>query len=111
MILYLLKRDFNDGGKEYFCPYCMKVEGLMAMFPEIRHNVEVRYVDFQKPRSDLPVLLGETNQVCPNLVLNEGDQFGSEKFSVSASTGMRHIDKTDDIIQYFIERFGLPEKH
>ena len=111
MILYLLKRDFLDGDTQYFCPYCLRVEGLMAMFPEIRHNIEIRYVDFTKPRGELPSYLGEANQSCPNLVLTEGDKFGSQKFSVVAPTGTRHIDKTDDIIQYFIERFDLPKMH
>ncbi|WP_428985298.1 DUF3088 family protein [Shewanella corallii] len=111
MILYLLKRDFLDGDSRYFCPYCLRIEGLMAMFPEIRHSIEVRYVDFAKPRGELPDFLGEANQSCPNLVLTDGDRYGSEKYSVMAPTGTRHIDSTDNIIAYFIERFGLPQMH
>ncbi|USH05328.1 DUF3088 family protein [Grimontia kaedaensis] len=107
MILYLLRRSLNSSDNKSLCPFCLRLEGLMAMFPEIRHNIEVRYVDFQKPRCQLLEFLGEKNQVCPNLVLNEGDQFGSEKFSTLAPTGVKYIDKTEDIIQFFIERFEL----
>ena len=112
LILYLYKRDFIDhGDQHYFCPFCLRVEGLMAMFPEIRHNVEVRYVDYEKPRGKLPVLVGEQQQSCPQLLLPEGDDDISGQYSIKASTGMLHIEKTDQIIDYFINRFNLPKIH
>lgn len=112
VILYLYKRDFLDyGGQHYFCPFCLRVEGLMAMFPEIRHNVDVRYVDFEKPRGELPNLVGEQQQSCPHLLLPGGDDDISGKYSTTSTTGMLHIDKTDHIIDYFIKRFKLPEIH
>lgn len=37
----------------------------MALFPVIRHQVEVNYVDFAKPRGALHTLAGEQSQSCP----------------------------------------------
>ena len=39
--LFLFKRNFTDNGEQtYFCPFCLRVEGLMALFPEIRHAIK-----------------------------------------------------------------------
>lgn len=67
-ILYLLKSNFVDDeypSQTFFCPHCLRVEGLMALFPVIRHQVEVNYVDFAKPRGALHTLAGEQSQSCP----------------------------------------------
>jgi len=112
LTLFLFKRDFTDGGdQEYFCPSCLRVEGLMAIFPEIRHQVEVRYVDFDKPRSTLVNLLGEENQSCPRLVF-QGDcsERNIEGFEL-VRDNISQLTSTNDIIQYFIKRHDLSHIH
>ena len=97
VLLYLFKRDFVDAGKRYFCPHCLRVEGLMALFPEIRHAIEVRYVDFTKPRGQLAEWVGDDSL--------------SAACSQRAPTGTVHINRTNDILSYLIERFKLPQIH
>lgn len=74
--LFLLKADFQDAsradGKKYFCPECSPIEGLLSYYPRLRNELEVHYVDFNRPRKGLIDLLGEKNQGCPVLVLEDG---------------------------------------
>jgi len=74
--LFLLKVDFQDINRnpeaKYFCPECAPVEGLLSYYPRLRNELEVVYVDFARPRKVLVDLLGEENQSCPVLVLEDG---------------------------------------
>jgi glutaredoxin len=112
LTLFLFKRDFKDGDEQqYFCPYCLRIEGLMAMFPEIRQGVYVKYVDFQKPREALVELLGEGNQSCPRLVTQGEFDFGQNHSFEFVHEGIYQLSSTDDIIAFFIDYFGLPKIH
>jgi hypothetical protein len=74
--LFLIKPDFQDNGradgKLYFCPDCTPVEGLLSFYPRLRKELDVQYVDFNRPRKGLVELVGEANQSCPVLVLEDG---------------------------------------
>lgn len=74
--LFLLKPDFQDGsradGKKYFCPECSPIEGLLSYYPRLRDELEVHYLDYNRPRKVLVDLLGAENQGCPVLVLDDG---------------------------------------
>jgi hypothetical protein len=111
VLLFLFKRDFVDASQRYFCPHCLRVEGLMALFPEIRHAIEVRYVDFAEPRGQLAEWVGDDQQSCPQLIFVNGDDSLSAAYSQRAPTGIVHINRTNDILSYLIERFKLPQIH
>jgi hypothetical protein len=51
--LYLLKPDFLDQGKAYFCPGCAQVEGMLSFYPALREKIEVFYTEFPRPRPRL----------------------------------------------------------
>ena len=74
--LFLLKADFQDAsradGKRYFCPDCVMIEGLLSYYPRLLDELEVKYVNFARPRPALVNLLGEENQSCPVLVFEDG---------------------------------------
>jgi Protein of unknown function (DUF3088). len=74
--LFLLKADFKDinrgDDKRYFCPDCVMIEGLLSYYPRLNDELEVKYVNFARPRQVLVDLLGEENQSCPVLVLEDG---------------------------------------
>lgn len=68
--LFLLKPGFMDEGKgPYFCPGCVVVEGMLSFYPFLRDEIEVNYIDFQRPRVSLISLIGEEFQTCPKLIL------------------------------------------
>lgn len=113
-ILFLLKNSFLDpkaGQQEFYCPFCVSIEGMLAVFPQLRDELDIRYVDFAKPRGDLPKFVGDKNQSCPQLVLCDGDDDVSGAWSVEALNGARRIKDTTAIQDYLSQRFGLPHRH
>ncbi len=74
--LFLLKADFQDAsradGLRYFCTDCAILEGLVSYYPQLSEELEVKYVSFARPRQVLIDLIGEANQSCPVLVLEDG---------------------------------------
>lgn len=97
--LFLLKPDFQDINRgaenKYFCPPCTLIEGLLSFYPRLRNELEVHYVDFQRPRPAIVDLIGEANQSCPVLILNDGT----------------FINEPDDIIQYLTENHHIGQAH
>jgi hypothetical protein len=70
--LFLLKHDFPDGsGRPCYCPKCALNNGVVHRDPRVRHHVEVRFVDYPRPRPEVVALVGEANLGCPVLVLGE----------------------------------------
>lgn len=97
--LFLLKADFKDAnrddGKRYFCPDCVMLEGLLSYYPRLRDEIDVNYVNFARPRKVLVDLIGEANQSCPVLVLENGT----------------FINETNEIIQHLIDNHRIGEQH
>lgn len=97
--LFLLKADFQDAnradGKKYFCPECSPIEGLLSYYPRLRSELEVQYLDFSRPRPALVDLLGEENQSCPVLVLEDGT----------------FINETSEIIKHLTQYHKVGHSH
>ena len=97
--LFLLKPDFQDlnraDGKNYFCPDCAIVYGLFSYYPYLRDEIKVDYVDYARPRKVLVDLLGEENQSCPVLVLEDGT----------------FINDVDEIISHLTKFHQVGHKH
>ena len=97
--LFLIKADFQDfkraDGRNYFCPDCVTIEGLLSFYPRLRNELDVNYVDFNRPRKILADLLGEENQSCPVLVLENGT----------------FINELDKIIGYLTENLQIGHSH
>lgn len=97
--LFLLKADFQDAsradGKRYFCPDCVMIEGLLSYYPRLLDELEVKYVNFARPRPAIVDLIGEENQSCPVLVLED----------------RTFINDTAGIIQHLIEKHQIGHSH
>jgi len=97
--LFLLKADFKDlnrgDDKRYFCPDCVMIEGLLSYYPRLANELEVKYVNFARPRPVLVDLLGEENQSCPVLVLEDGS----------------FINDTAGIINHLTEKHQIGHAH
>ncbi len=97
--LFLLKADFQDTsrgeGKRYFCPDCVMLEGLISYYPQLSNELEVKYVSFSRPRQAIVNLIGEANQSCPVLVLENGS----------------FINETSDIIRHLTEYHKVGHPH
>ncbi|WP_375754857.1 DUF3088 domain-containing protein [Corallococcus exercitus] len=111
-ILFLLKPDFQDAGDEarYFCPSCAYVEGVLGFYPRLRDVVQVRYVDYARPRPAIVELLGEGNQGCPVLVLAPHSRTNKPEW-VREHGAHRFITDKVAISQYLAEQHGVGIPH
>ncbi len=70
-ILFLLNPDTNPARPEgWFCPDCAIVEGMLAYYPPLSAALDIRRVDFPRPRASIVELVGEDAQDCPCLLLD-----------------------------------------
>jgi hypothetical protein len=114
--LFLLKPDFKDNkidneGKSYFCPQCALIAGIIKYYPHLETMLEINYVDFKRPRPVIIDLIGEDNQSCPVLVI-ENHQEDNVDLSYFNSYGNKlFINSTDLIAKYFSEKYGIGIPH
>ena len=109
--LFLLKRDFLDKGEKYYCPECAQLEGVLSFFAELRKQIDVQYVDFQRPRPDVVREVGEANQSCPVLVLGVVDSGHISGINARDFNGKKFISGAEDIGNYFAKRYGISRPH
>lgn len=70
-ILFLIRPNSRpDRPEGWYCPDCAIVEGVLAYYPQLRQVIDIRHVDFARPRTALIALIGETHQDCPCLLLD-----------------------------------------
>jgi len=110
--LFMLKEDFNDGkGLPYFCPDCAMITGVLAYFPKLRHRLDVRYVDFSGPRTEIVALLGNENQNCPVLVLEKSPPLDAIGFLTGEKDGRCFISGAKAISKYWSHILGISRPH
>ena len=105
-LLFMLNTwyDTPDQGP-FYCPDCGIVEGFFHYNPDIRHQIDIIHVDFQRPRPLIIDQLGEENQGSPVLVLTGPDvSFNGVKKSMT--TGKAFIDDPIAICRYLAGRFS-----
>jgi hypothetical protein len=110
-ILLMLNPWFeNDDQGPFYCPDCGIVEGFLAYNPDIKKQLEIIYVDFQRPRPKIIEYLGEENQSSPVLVLGDSNQIpdGAKK---SFSTGKTFIDNPILMCNYLGKCFNGVSLH
>lgn len=109
--LFLLAPGFMGDNRREYCPECAEIWGLLGYFPSIKDSFDVLLQPINKPRRQLVELLGQENQNCPTLVLDESSpEFDDCGISIKSSINgsMRFIDNARDIGQYYAQRFGTP---
>jgi hypothetical protein len=111
-ILFMLKRSFEDGpGKAYFCPHCAELSGVLAYFPEMHYRLDIRYVDFARPRQELVVLLGEANQNCPVLILASPPPLDATELVTGQVGGRFFVNGPKAIANYWSHVQGISRPH
>lgn len=110
--LFLLKHGFPDGpGARFYCPECALISGVLHYYPQLRDSVDVRYVDFPRPRSEVIPLVGEANQGCPVLVLGDDASSVVEGVEIGSFNGRRFISGAEGIGNYFATVYGTGRPH
>jgi hypothetical protein len=109
--LYLLKHDFLDDGKTYYCPGCAELIGLMEIYPVLKKHIEIHFTDFPRPRPALLNLLGEANQSCPVLVLVNEPKDAPASLAIQKSHGHAFVANAREIGEYFAYAYGIAIPH
>jgi hypothetical protein len=108
--LYLMKPGFfNQGRGPFYCGDSVGVEGLLSFFPPLRDLIDVHYLGFERPRTPLVSLLGESHQSLPALVLAPGRHL--EDTTLEPLTAGDHRFFCDDkaIRRYLSSQYALPQ--
>lgn len=110
-ILFILKPGFYDGDEgPFYCPHSAAMEGILKYMPDLQEKVEVRRIDFQRPRVEVIALIGEENQGAPVLVLDEAVEIPPEA-GVYPQTGRAFMHGTQEIGHYLSNSFGVMRPH
>jgi len=108
--LFLLEKDFTDGDSgPFYCPESALNEGVLSYYPQLREQLDIRYVGFAKPRFPLVELLGEANQGCPVLVIGDDVKVGG--LSMQTANGHRFISGEHAIARYLAQHCGIGSVH
>lgn len=110
--VFLLKPGFLDQGQgPYFCPGCAQMAGLLEFYPALKQRLEVRYLDFPRPRLELVGLLGEEYQSCPVLVLAAAAHDLPATLPIQQAQGRWFVEGADEIARYLAHVYGIGIPH
>jgi hypothetical protein len=108
--LYLLRPGFyNVGVGPLYCGDSLPVEGLLSFFPQLRTLLDVRYLEFPRPRAALVKTLGEENQGIPVLILADERKIADEGLTPKEAHGKRFFADERSIRRYLSAQYTLPE--
>ncbi len=108
----MLKHAFKDGvGLPYFCPHCAEVSGVLGYFPELKYGLDIRYVDFDRPRKEIVELLGESHQSCPVLILAEKPGLDALEMMTGQVNGKFFVSGAKEIARYWSHIHGISRPH
>lgn len=110
-ILFLLPPDFDDGGAPWYCRECAEVRGLLAYYPQLAPHVDVRKVEYRRPRAEMVELLGEAHQNAPTLVIGDGKRELPAHIPVKEANGRRFVDDAKAIGEYLAAAYGIGRPH
>ena len=85
--------------------------GLLEFYPALKEHLEVRYLDFPRPRPELVELLGEENQSCPVLVLKDALNSPPSTLALQQAKGLWFVEGADAIANYLAQVHGTGIPH
>lgn len=104
--LYLLNPYPSGNDQTEFCRECAETAGLLEYYPDLKNNVDVRYIDPKRPRPELVELLGSSNQDCPVLVLRSCPANVPPEVGISQGNGRLFVDGATQIARYLSCVYG-----
>ena len=115
-ILFLLPSAFLDHNippkdQMYFCPDCALIEGMLSYFPELRNRIDIRYIAYERPRTEIVTLLGEEYQNCPLLIIHENPVAFNDNVDVKTANGICFLNSGTTIAQFLAKQYGFSMPH
>ena len=110
--LYLIKPDFIDNGQgPFYCPDSLAVEGMLGFYPQLREQIDVQYVEFQRPREVIIRELGEENQGLPVLIIDEKNLPLVNHLGVLSSNEKHYLNDQKEIRGYLSIVYAVGKSH
>ena len=114
--LFLLKPNFQDikvdgTTQKYYCPHNAMIEGLLKYYPELKHKLEIIYIDFPRPRKHLVELIGEDQQGSPCSVISKenSDSINTSYFNIY--NDYLFVNKKELIARYLADKYHIGKLH
>lgn len=105
-ILFILPAGFEEGGTAWYCRECAEVRGVLAYYPELADALDVRTVDFPRPRPAMVELLGEANQNAPTLIIADPAR-ATDDVPVKTANGRTFVDDARSVGLYLAAAYGI----
>lgn len=110
-VLFTIGAPFEDSkypGQKFFCRDCATLDGALALNPHWRECIDIRKVDYRKPRPDVIDVLGVENQSCPVLIFADPNAApeGSKQYE-----GRVFITEVKAILNYLGQTYGGVLQH
>ena len=114
--LFLLKHNFQDTNVDgtnqlYYCPHCAMIEGLLTYYPNLKNEIEIVHVNFQRPRNQIIELVGPDNQGCPNLVISKDYSSTVDTSYFNEFGDYLFVNKKELIAQYLADKYKIGKLH
>lgn len=109
--LYLLQPGFEDPaypGQKFYCEHCALMEGVLASFPELGKNLDIKRIAWPRPRHEVIALVGAENQSLPLLILAKGER---SVHQTGKNEGNAFVSDKDAILAVLAERHSFPNPH
>jgi Protein of unknown function (DUF3088) len=113
-LLFLLRPGFPDpvaGQGVFYCPACAEIRGVLAYHPQLRDALDIREIDYPRPRAAVAELLGDPHPGCPVLIFAEGREAPPRMEAKTAPTGRRYLDDPRAIGDYLAALYGIARPH
>ena len=110
-LLFLLSPNFADAAypeQRFFCRHSALIEGVIASFPARAGSLDIRRLDFKRPRAEVVALVGEANQALPVLILPSGETSAQASGDVG---GRQFVAGAEPIIAALVDRQFIPPPH
>jgi hypothetical protein len=107
--LFLLRPGFKNAGMgPLYCSDSAPVEGVLSFFPELRAILDVKYLEFPRPRRELVAALGEQHQSLPVLILADQRSIKDSELEPESANGKSFFTSERNIRHYLSTQYDLP---
>ena len=87
------------------------IEGVIKYYPQLEERIEIHHVDFKRPRPAVIEIIGEENQSCPVLIIDNEQENYTDTSYFEKHGDKLFVNSPDLIMKYLAERFGIGMAH
>ena len=108
--LFLLRPGFfNSAHGPLYCSDSVPIEGLLGFFPQLRELIDIRYLEYSRPRQPLIQVLGADHQSLPVLIIAGKQKMRDGNLEFKTAGTELFIDDEKLIRHYLSVQYGLPQ--